>query len=209
MASLRRTTVALALAALAAVARAQEAAPQLQQDPRAARFHEVERGFFVGFEAGALGFLKTPTQDAAKYPYAGSGGGASGGFLYGVDVGTDLGDRTAIALVLLGANETASVNYGAFSVYALGGDVRFAPFAFRDANGTERAYLYVHGRAAFARSYPSGLFGSDETYLAAGPGVEYFTQLRHFSVGLAVDAAYAVKAKAAGYSPYLTVRYTF
>ncbi len=37
---------------LPALALAQDAAPQLQEDPRAAKFKDVERGFFIGFEAG-------------------------------------------------------------------------------------------------------------------------------------------------------------
>ena len=54
-------TLALLLAAVLlapALAAAQEAAPTLQEDPRAARFQDVERGFFVGFEAGYLGLLR-------------------------------------------------------------------------------------------------------------------------------------------------------
>ncbi len=206
---LARTIVALGLAAGAAGAPAQDAAPQLQDDPRAARFHEVERGFFAGFEAGWLSFLKTPTQDRVNFPYAGAGGGRSGGFAYGVNVGADLGSRLAASLFVLGANEAASVNYGAFSVYAVGADLRASPVSFRDRNGTERLYVYVHARAGLARTFPKGLFGDQDTFVAAGPGVEYFTRLRHFSVGLAVDGAYAQKAKAPGLSSYLTVRYTF
>jgi hypothetical protein len=45
--------------------------------------------------------------------------------------------------------------------------------------------------------------------IAGGPGVEYYTRLRHFSIGLAADALYALKAKAAGYAVYPTIRYTF
>ena len=57
--------VALALL-LPALALAQDAAPQLQEDPRAARFKDVERGFFIGFEAGYIGLLDTPVADPEK-----------------------------------------------------------------------------------------------------------------------------------------------
>jgi len=204
-----RILLAAALAASAAGARAQDAAPTLQEDPRAAKFKDVERGIFVGFELGALGFMKTTAQDPNKYPYAQGGGGASGGLMVGANAGVDLGSRFALSAFFMGGSQQASVNYGAFSVYVLGLDGRFAFLSLRDRNGYERFYLYAHARAGFGRTYPAGLFGDRETYLAAGPGIEYFTHLRHFSIGLAADLAYAMKAKTGGYAIYPTVRYTF
>jgi len=204
-----RILLAAALAASAAGARAQDAAPTLQEDPRAAKFKDVERGFFVGFELGALGFTKTTAQDPNRYPYAADGGGASGGLLVGVNVGVDLGSHFALSAFFMGGNERASVNYGAFSVYALGLDGRFSFYSLRDRNGYERFYVYAHARSGVARSYPAGLFGDREVYFAIGPGIEYFTHLRHFSIGMAADLAYAAKAKAPGYAVYPTVRYTF
>lgn len=190
-------------------AAAQDAAPALQEDPRAARFNEVERGFFVGFETGYLRLFDTPTADPAKFPYAGKGGGAASGLVVGTSVGVELGRHVAVSLVALGGNEKASVDYGAFSILALGGDLRLSLLGTRDRNGLDRFYLYVHGRGAFARTYPEGLFGNDEVLVSGGPGIEYFTRLRHFSVGLAADYVYAVNAGASGFSVYPTLRYTF
>ncbi len=205
---MKRIALVLALT-LPVAAAAQEAAPQLQEDPRAAKFHDVERGFFIGFEAGFLGLLKTPTANPQQFPYAGADGGKAGGLLVGVNVGTDLGDRFALSLFGQGGNERAGSNYGAFSLYAGGLDLRVALFGKTDRNGFERFYVYVHGRGGIARTYPEGLFGKDDLVLAGGPGIEYFTPLRHFSVGLAGDYVYATKAKAGGYAVYPTVRYTF
>jgi hypothetical protein len=205
---LKRIVAVLALA-LPLAAAAQEAAPQLQEDPRAAKFHDVERGVFFGFEAGWLGLMKTPTADRQKFPYAGADGGSAGGLLVGVNMGVDLGTRLAVSVFGQGGNVHAGPAYGSFSLYAGGLDLRVAVFGRHDRNDFERFYFYVHGRGGFARSYPQGLFGTDDMMLAGGPGFEYFTPLRHFSVGMAADYVYATKAKASGYAVYPTLRYTF
>jgi hypothetical protein len=191
------------------LAAGQEAAPPLQENPRAVHYNDVERGTYIGFQAGYLGFLKTPTQDQAKFPYAGSSGGAAGGMLVGLEIGRDLSSRLSLALSLLGGNERARVSYGAFSLYGAGLDVRWAYHGERDRNDWERFFLYVHGRAAYALTYPRGLFGTSDVLLQIGPGLEYFTRLRHFSLGAAIDYVYAAKAKASGFAVYPAVRYTF
>ncbi len=205
---MKRLVLAVVLAA-PLLALAQESAPALQEDPRAARFRDVERGFFIGFEVGYLGLLDTPTSDRAKFPYAGEGGGRAGGLLVGANVGVDLGKRISVSLYGQGGNERASDNYGAFSLYNGGLDLRVAVLGAKDRNDFERFYVYLHGRGGYARSYPEGLFGSDDLVVAGGPGIEYFTRLRHFSVGLAGDYVYATTAKASGFAVYPTVRYTF
>lgn len=206
---MHRKIVLVALLA-PALALAQEAAPRLEEDPRAARFKDVERGFFVAFEAGYLGMLETPTADPEKFPLAGEDGGSAGGLpLVGVLAGVDLGKRLSAALFFQGGNLRASVDYGAFSLYALGLDLKLGVLGFKDRNDWERLYVYVHGRGGFAKTFPEGLFGTDEVIFAAGPGVEYYTRLRHFSIGLGADVVYATEAAAVGYAVYPTVRYTF
>ncbi len=200
------------LLAVPAVALAQDAAPQLQEDPRAAKFKDVERGFFVGFEAGWLGLLETPVADTAKFPLleGTSGGGSAGGLMVGAIVGMDLGSRLSIGLYAQGGNPSASNrDYGSFSLFSGGADVKVAVLGHRDRNDWERLYLYVHARAGIARSYPEGLFGTDDVVVAGGPGVEYYTRLRHFSVGFAADYVRATKAGANGFTIYPSVRYTF
>jgi hypothetical protein len=194
---------------LPALVLAEDAAPQLQEDPRAAKFKDVERGFFIGFEAGYQGWIDTPTSDPEKFPLAGSSGGSAGGLMVSVLVGTDLGSRLSIALYAQGGNAEASADYGAFNVFSGGADVKVALVGRRDRNDWERLYLYVHGRAGWARSYPEGLFGTNDVVVAGGPGVEYYTRLRHFSVGLGADFVRATKAGANGFTIYPSVRYTF
>jgi hypothetical protein len=203
-----RALLILAIA-LAGSARAQEAAPPLQEDPRAPRFAEVERGFFTGFEAGYLHLFDSPTADRAKYPFAGESGGAAGGFMMGAHVGLDVTDRIAVALFASGANADASTSYGAFSLVAAGLDLRLSLLGRRDRNGLERLHVYVHGRGGWLMTRPSGLFGTSDVLVSGGPGIEYFTRLRHFSVGLATDLAYVVDASTFGVAVLPTVRYTF
>ncbi len=197
------------VAVLPIAAAAQDSAPPMPEDPRAPRFHEVERGFFTGLEVGYLSLFKTPTADQNKFRFAGTGGGRSNGFLVGVNFGYDVTSRVALSAFALDGNSRASVSYGAFDVYAFGGDLRVSLFAARDANKVERVFFYVHGRGGLLLTRPEGLFGNTAIYFAGGPGVEYFTHLRHFSVGLAADVAYVTKAKTAGLAITPTVRYTF
>jgi hypothetical protein len=202
-------TLALALLLAPALALAQDSAPQLQEDPRVAKFRDVERGFFVGFEAGYQGFFDTPTADKEKYPLAGDSGGSAGGLVVGVTVGVDLGPLLSLSVYGQGTSQKAGANYGAFDLLSLGGDVRFAVKSWRDRNDWQRLFLYVHARGGWANSTPEGLFGTSDVVVAGGPGIEYFTKLRHFSIGAAADAVYATKAGAAGFAIYPTVRYTF
>jgi hypothetical protein len=191
-------------------ARAQEtAAPALQEDPRAPKFRDVERGFFVGLEMGWLHMLDTPTSEPASFPYAADSGGASNGFVVGVNAGVDLGSRFAVALYGSGGTNEADVNYGSFSLYSAGLDLRFSVLGRRDRNAFERFFLYVHGRGGYAKSYPEGLFADDDLVVQGGVGVEYFTRLRHFSVGAALDYVYATQAETDGVAVYPTLRYTF
>ncbi len=205
--------LALALAVTVAapgLARAQDAAPPLEENPRTAHFNDVERGWFVGFEAGYLGFFDTPVADPARHAYTrGQSGGRSGGLHMSLELGRDFTHRFAASLFGSGAIEKGGPNYGAFSLYAGGLDVRYAYYGRKDRNDWERFFLYVHARGGYAVTYPKGLFGTTDVILQAGPGFEYFTRLRHFSVGASIEYVRALKAKANGFAIYPTVRYTF
>ena len=110
-----RTFLALLLASavLPFAAHGEEAAPAMPEDPRAPRYHEVERGFFSGFEVGYLSLFKTPVADPAKFPFAPkAGGGNASGLLVGTTLGYDLSSRLAVALYAVGGNARASISYG-------------------------------------------------------------------------------------------------
>jgi hypothetical protein len=192
------------------VARAQDAAPGAIEDPRAARFADVERGLSVGFEVGYLSLLKTRTEDRSRFPYAGSGGGRSQGVDIAVGLGYDLTPRLAVALFAAATSQRADASYGAFDLLAGGLDLRYAFYGLRDRNGWERFFVYLHARGGYLVSHPRGLFGSGgDVLVGGGLGAEYYTQLRHFSVGVQLDGLYVVSAGAPGLALTPTVRYTF
>jgi hypothetical protein len=215
--TLARALGALALAAALAAGSAasgQEAAPQLQEDPRAPRFREVERGLFATVEAGFLGITKTPVADPARYPFAClPGSSCSGGFASGLaltlDVGYDFSDAFAASLFALQGFQSASSTYGSFSLTAVGPAVRWSFLGFRDANDVERLRLFLRGRVAYAWTYPDGLFGTTDVIAGAGFGVDYDTRLRHFAVGVAVDGLYLFQVKVPAFDVMATLRYTF
>ncbi len=200
---------AAAVFLLPAVVAGQEAAPPVPEDPRAPRYREVERGFSTGFEVGYLSLFKTPTADPAKFSFATGDGGRSNGIVIGATVGYDITDRFALSLYGLGSASSASRSYGAFSLFSFGPDVRLSFVAGRDAYSVDRLFVYLHARGGPLWTRPLGLFGDTDLYVGGGPGLEYFTHLRHFSIGLAADVAYVVKAKSFGFALAPTVRYTF
>jgi hypothetical protein len=204
-----RTLTAAAILAGSIAARAQQAAPPLPEDPRAPRFAEVERGLHVGFESGPFMLFETPTDDRAKYPFAGPGGGRGTGLLVTTLLGYDLTPRLTASLFALGANASASASYGAFGLLATGADLRARVLSRRDRDGVERLHAFVHARGGYVVTRPTGLLGDTDLLVAGGPGVEYATRLRHFTVALAADFLWLGRAGAPGLSIAPSVRYTF
>jgi hypothetical protein len=127
----------------------------------------------------------------------------------GAHVGYDVTEQVALSIFALGANAQAGSSYGAFDLGVIGGDLRFAFPGSRDRNGVERLHFYLHARGGWVVTRPAGLFGSNDLLVAGGPGVEYFTRLRHFSLGLAADGLWLTRAGVAGISIAPSVRYTF
>jgi hypothetical protein len=210
---MRLSVMSLLAAAVAALlpvaATGQEAAPPMPEDPRAPRYHEVERGFHAGFEVGYLTLTKTPTDDKNAFRSAGDGGGRSNGIMVGTIVGYDVTHWLALSVYGLGSVSSANRSYGSFSVFSVGPDVRASFVVWRDAYGTDRLRLYAHARGGPLWTRPVGLLGNSDFYLAGGPGLEYFTHLRHFSVGLAGDVGYLLDIKSVAIAVVPTVRYTF
>jgi len=205
-----RLAVLAALALAATAAHAQDAAPGAVDDPRAPKFADVERGFFVGLEAGwPVVLFETPTKDPVKFPQAEGGGGTATGLAAGLQLGYDVTSRLALSVFVDGWFMEADASYGAFDVMSAGLDVRYAFYAAKDRNGWERLFVYVHGRGGYALSHPEGLFGDTDILLGGGVGVEYFAQLRHYSWWAQVDGVYVLSAASPGAALLTGVRYTF
>jgi hypothetical protein len=205
-----RLALLAALAVAAGPARAQEAAPSPLEDPRAAKFADVERGFFIGLEAGwPVVLSKTPTKDPVKFPFAPGGGGTAVGHAVGLQLGYDLTGRLAFSLFADGYFEKAGADYGAFDLMVAGADLRWAFYALKDRNGWERFFVYAHARGGYVLAHPAGLFADTDLMVGGGVGVEYFAQLRHFSWWAQLDGLYVLSAASPGAALLTGVRYTF
>jgi hypothetical protein len=160
-------------------------------------------------ETGVLSLFRTPVVDVARFPAARGGGGRSLGLDIDLLVGRDLTSRLAVSLFASGTSQSASSSYGAFDLLAAGLDARYAFYALKDRNGWERFFVYAHLRGGYLVTHPRGLFGNTDTLVAGGLGADYYTQLRHFAVGLRIDGLYVLSAGAPGLAITPTVRYTF
>jgi len=205
-----RLAALAALALAASPARAQDAAPNPVDDPRAPKFADVERGFFIGLEAGwPVVLFETPTQDPDKFPQAEGGGGTATGLAAGLQLGYDVTSRFALSVFVDGWFLEADASYGAFDVMSAGLDARYAFWASKDRNGWERFFVYAHVRGGYVLTHPEGLFGDTDLLLGGGLGVEYFAQLRHYSWWAQLDGVYVLSAASPGVALLTGVRYTF
>jgi hypothetical protein len=205
------TLVAVALLS-AAPAFAQEAAPAAPTKDRAAvTFNEVERGVYLGAAVGPL-FLLNPPATGGPRPF-------SPGQMAQVEVGFDIGDRLSIGVFLTGSANKENASYqgssggtasGDFGMLVPGGNVRVNVLGFADSQGTTRTYLYARGGAGYVFYGPVELLAGVHDVLAfAGVGVEYYTRLRHFSLGLEASGTFLAPSGTVGFALTPSLRYAF
>jgi hypothetical protein len=195
-----------ALACLPALALAQTS-PPARETASARGFNEVERGVFLGVQAGGLFLLSAPFQ-----------GPFSPGQSALVEAGFDLGERVSVSgFAMVTANragadylgKSAGLASGDFSAFVPGASVRVNAWGFADAQEIKRTWLYVRAGAGVALFSPRALLPDPDVLLFAGPGVTYHTRLRHFSVGLEVTGTFLVASGSAGFAVTPNVRYAF
>lgn len=205
---MRTLLVALCLSLLPSGAFAQEAAAAPVEDRPVAQLNEVERGLFFGVEAGGL-FLFSPKGEKA---------GFSPGRTYGVTVGGDIGSFLTLAVMVLGTNTDTPAGFvsdgaqklgGDFSSLVLGGLARVNFYGRADSNQVKRLFLYARAGAGYALMGPKNFYDGGDIVALGGLGLEYFTHLRHFSLGIGADFVYGVKHMGPGLSLTPHLRYTF
>lgn len=190
------------------------ASAQGQSAAAAARYREVERGFWVGTDVGAVIYFQLP----------GEGSSAASGALMGFQVGYDLLPSLQLSAVAWGQAVGADVEYkgvvdpvrdprgarGDFQSLLLGGSLKWSFLRFDDENGIGRTWLYARGGGGSALSRPEGVV-ADGTWASGALGVEYFTRLRHFSVGLETGwlGLFTEDGAAHGVSILPRLKYTF
>jgi hypothetical protein len=214
-----RLSVALGLAAVLfsplgarAGAAAESAAPV--EDRPALKLNEVERGFFLGAEGGGL-FLFNPS--------ASQNSGLSPGRIMGLSIGGDLGDYVALSLFVLGTHTDTPAGFkspdnipntdakmgGDFSTLIVGAMVKAYLLQWSDDNGVKRFLGYLRGGAGSAFIGPKNFYASNDLVVLGGAGVEYFTHLRHFSLGIDADFVMGLSHLGAGFMIAPNLRYTF
>jgi hypothetical protein len=219
---MRRTLllgVALLAASLPALALAQtqsvSAAPLLEKE---APIDEVERGFYLGADVGLSYLGALPAQAGTPSP-------SSFGMMLRLEAGYDIGRYFTVALFGAFAAYSAGSDYigysdgqasGAFTQLIPGVDVRFNALGFADGQGVQRTWLYVKVGAGWAFFQPQALFTATPAtssysafYAFGGVGVQYYTHLRHFSIGVEVDATFLGKSKDWGFQVTPNIRYAF
>jgi hypothetical protein len=204
----RSALLVIAVSALPLAAEAQEAAPPIKER-EVTQLVEIEHGFYFRGSGGAF-FLNSLPATQGPRPF-------STGQMAQIELGFDLGERFSIGVFVMGTANRAGSDYIGNSGGSASGDVsgiipgaaaRFSLIGFSDSNDVKRTWLYVRGGIGYARFYPSALMPPD-AWVFAGPGIEYFTRIRHFSIGFEVNASYLLKSKTFGFALAPNLRYAF
>lgn len=208
---------ALAILASAPAAQAQaQARAQAQGAPASApALREVERGFWIGSRVGGIVYFDLPGEGAAT----------SYGSLMGIEAGVDLGRSLQLGLVAWGQSIGAPADYlgitddsldpkrarGDFQSLMAGAMLRVAFLRLADDNGIERTFFFGRLAGGATLNRPVGILDEQGYFASAGLGVEYFTRLRHFSVGLEIDGISLIgdSGTALGAAILPHVKYTF
>ncbi|PTL82543.1 adventurous gliding motility protein CglE [Vitiosangium sp. GDMCC 1.1324] len=200
-----RPFVFCAALALPALANAQAAG-----DRPAETFEEIERGLYFSVLGGPF-FIVNPPASSGPRPF-------SPGQMAQVEVGVDIGERLSIGAFLMGASNRAGSDYvgnsggaasGDFSTLVPGALARVHLVGFADSQDVKRTWLYVRGGAGYAIFRPKQLLPDSDILVFAGPGLEYYTRLRHFSVGVEVTGSLFVKSQSFGFAVTPNLRYAF
>jgi hypothetical protein len=200
-----RPFVVCAALAIPALANAQAAG-----DRPAETFNEIERGLYFSVFGGPS-FIVNPPASEGPRPF-------SSGQMAQVEVGVDIGERLSLGLFVLGSSNRAGSDYvgnsggtasGDFSMLVPGAVVRAHLVGFADVQEVKRTWIYVRAGAGYALFRPKQLLPDPDILVFAGPGLEYYTRLRHFSVGIEVTGSFLVKSQSFGFAVTPNLRYAF
>jgi hypothetical protein len=203
----------LSVLAVPVLARAQETSGSKTStgDRPAETFNEIERGLYFAVQGGPYFVVNPPATESTPRPF-------SPGQAAQVEVGLDIGERLSVGLFVLGATNSAGSEYvgksggaasGAFSTLVPGATLRAHLVGFADNQDVKRTFIYARAGAGLALFSPKLLLPDSDILVFAGPGVEYYTRLRHFSVGLEVTGSYLVSSGSIGFAVSPNLRYAF
>lgn len=178
---------------------------------------EVERGVFFGLDIGPAFVTAAPAPTGQNKPF-------SSGATLRLEVGYDIGRFVSLSIFFAGNTYSANADYvgnsggtasGDFSSISTGLAVRWNFLGFADSQDVRRTWLYLKAGGGFSLLKPNALFASDpvDSYgsilVFGGPGLQYYTRLRHFSVGVEVVGSYLLKPKTFGFAITPNLRYAF
>lgn len=183
------------------------------EDKRAITFNEIERGFFFGANGGFWATILPPAAAGGARPFL-------GGQAVQLEMGFDIGERVSPALFFLGAAtnragsdykglSTGSSLSGDFSMIVPGVTAKIRLVGLSDSQHVQRSWLYARVSAGYVFYSPTALIPKSDVLISAGPGIEYFTRLRHFSIGIEANLNFLAMTGSVGFSILPTVRYAF
>ncbi len=195
---------------LPVVASAQQSTPANGDRP-AVTFDEIERGVYFAVMGGPLFVTNPPAPTDTPRPF-------SSGPMAQVEVGVDLGERLSVGLFVMGSSIRTSAEYVGNSGGAVSGDfssmvpgmaLRARLLGLADSQEVKRTWFYLRAGGGLAMFAPKRLLPDSDILVFAGPGVEYYTRLRHFSVGVEVTGNYLVNGGSFGFAVAPNIRYAF
>lgn len=196
------------------------------EDRKAITYSEIERGFFFGVSGGFWGTINPPAA-AMSAQYFSPGQAAL------VEIGFDIGERVSPALFFLATSNRMGSDYtgtvrtcgsggardcttgetpqgvrsGDYGSIAPGVGARIRIAGFKDSQDVTRTWFYARVGGAFMLYQPNTLISQPDVLLFAGPGLEYFTRLRHFSIGVDANFNFMALTQSVGFSVLPFVRY--
>jgi hypothetical protein len=199
----------LAVLSMSAVAFAQAARPL--EDKKAVTYNEIERGFFFEARGGFWGVINPPARAGGTTYF-------SPGQALGFEAGYDIGEMLSPSIFLIGTSNRMGSDYtglattpasGDFSALAPGAALKFRFLGLADSQEVKRTWFYVRAAAGVVFYSPAALLPTLDVLISAGPGIEYFTRLRHFTIGLEANFNFMALTGSLGFSILPTVKYAF
>ncbi len=202
------------LVSSSAVAQGKADAPaRAVRDKEAVQFDEIERGFHFGLSFGGWFILNPPALPGGRQPF-------SPGQMTQFELGMDFGERVAVDLFLAATANRAGSDYvgksnpvgaasGDFFSLIPGASARVRAVGFNDSQDVKRTWIYGRIGGGYALFAPKALLPDGDVLIFVGPGVEYYTRLRHFSIGLEVLGTFLASNGSIGIAATPNLRYAF
>ena len=219
-----RSVVLLALLPSLALAQAKE----VKEKP-SVPLNEIERGFYIGLTGGFWALVNPPANTPTFTTKSGAVVNASKQYFSGgqsaqMEIGFQFHERVSVAIFVQGTANRMGSDYtgqsqdeitgapaasGDFTTVIPGALARIGIWGFNDSQDVKRTWIYARVGAGYVLYQPKTLLPIPDVCIFAGPGVEYFTRLRHFSIGLEANFIFMALTQAFGFTVTPMVRYSF